>query len=174
MANMARIDGRALQQQIANLYLDFPELRDDDEMLKLDMLEGATDLHELATVIVRAERESKALFDGTDTALGTLVEDLKARKARFKRRGQFLRAMLLKIMQAAEIKKLELPIATLSQRSSPPQIVGEPDVALLPDDLCRLTREPNRSAIREALERGDEVPGLFLSNAPPSLSIHAK
>ena len=81
---------------------------------------------------------------------------------------------MLRILQAAELKKVELPEATLSQRNSPPQLVGNVDPELLPDDLCRIKREPNKTAIKEALLKGDLVPGMYLSNSPPSLTISTR
>jgi len=167
---MQKIDARELQQQIANLYLEYPELREDDEMLRLDMLEGSTDLHEMATVIVNSISDARALFEGTDARL----DELKARKARFKARIEFLRTMLLRIMQFAEVKKIELPVATISQRSGQPQITGDVSIDNLPMDLCKVTVEPDRVKIREALLAYRDLPGISLSNAPPTLAIHVK
>ena len=167
---MQRIDARGLQQQIANLYLEYPELRDDDEMLRADMLEGSTDLHQMATVIVNSIADARALFEGTDARL----DELKARKARFKVRIEFLRAMLLRIMQFAEVRKLELPVATVSQRTGQPQITGDVSIDNLPMDLCKVTVEPDRVKIREALLAYRELPGITLSNGPPTLAIHPK
>ena len=166
---MLRQQAERLQQEISNLYLQFPELRGDDEMLRIDTLEGVTDLHELASLIVCAVGDARTLYDGTDLRLA----ELKARRDRFEMRGEFLRALLLKIMQHAEIKKLELPIATLSVRQGSQQLRGEISDEL-PDDLCRITREPNKVKIKELLVSGAAVPGFTLSNAPPSLAVHVK
>jgi len=169
---MARLewDAHQLQQQIANLYRLYPDLLGDDEMLKVDTLEGATNLHELATVIVVAIAKAVALAEGAANE----QRDIKTRKARYEMREAFLREMLMKILQAADIKKLELPKATIGQHRGQPQIVGEPDVNALPDEFVRIKREPDRVAIREALMSGRDVPGLTLSNAPPTLVINPK
>ena len=55
-----------------------------------------------------------------------------------------------------------------------PRVIGEPDVNVLPEALCRVTRVPDKKAIREALERGDLIPGCVLSNAIPTLMIRVK
>lgn len=169
MGNL-KLDARALQQQIANLYLQFPELREDDEMLRVDMLEGATNLDELLTVIVRGVEDAKALRDGTKIRL----DELEARQKRFKTRIEFLRGMALKILQAAELKKRELPEATLSIRQGPQQLIGDPDPATLPDDLCRVSRDLDRAKIKDKLLAGEDVEGFVLSNAEPSLSVRVK
>jgi hypothetical protein len=48
------------------------------------------------------------------------------------------------------------------------------DEAVLPDNCVRIVREPNRTAIKEHLARGEPVPGAELSNAEPSLAVIRK
>jgi hypothetical protein len=166
---MLREQAQQLQQQIANLYLEFPELVDDDEVLRIDTLEGATNLHELLTAIHRACEDAKALRDGTKIRL----EELKARKGRFAMRIDFLRAMMQKILEHAKVKKIELPECTLSIRNGAQQVLGE-DASALPDELCRIVREPDKIKIKEKLLAGEAVPGFVLSNAAPTLAVHVK
>jgi hypothetical protein len=121
-----------------------------------------------------------ALYDASANAVGMIdvmsqrLENLKDRRARFARRVETLRGLILKVMQSAELKRIELADVTLSQRASQPQIIGELDAATLPDDLVKITRVPDRTAIRKALLEHREVPGVFLSNAPPGLMIKVK
>jgi hypothetical protein len=164
-----KIDPRFLQQQINNVLLEYPDLAD-DEVLRADTLEGCTDIKEALMTLF-------ALNDADDELLlGIMAKqaDRRVRQERLKRRIASRRAMMLKVMQWADLKRVELPEATLSQRKSAPSIIGDPDPDQLPDDLCTIKREANRTAIREALLRGEIVPGLSLSNAPPSLQINAR
>ncbi|MEU7656817.1 siphovirus Gp157 family protein, partial [Micromonospora taraxaci] len=85
-----------------------------------------------------------------------------------------LREFALKVMDWTAQKKIELPEATLSIRMGQPAVVGEPDADALPDHLCRIKREPNKSAIKEALQNGRTVPGCELSNGQPSIAIRIK
>jgi hypothetical protein len=167
---MLRQQAQQLQQDIANLYLQFPELKDDDEMLRVDTLEGATNLKELATVILRGIADARALLDGTKER----ADELKARQDRFKMRGEFLRAMLMKILQHADVRKLELPEATVSLRHGAPQIIGEPDPDKLPDEFVKVKREADRVKIRTALVNGFEIEGLSLSNGEPTLAVNVR
>jgi len=167
---MLRQDIERLHQQIANLYLQFPELVEDDEVLRVDTLEGATNMDELLTAIVRGIEDAKALHAGTEQRL----DELEARQKRFKMRIEFLRAMILKIMDHAKIKKRELPEATLSIRASQQKLIGDPDPDTLPDDLCKITREADRAKIRAHLLTGGEVEGFALSNAEPSLAVYVR
>jgi hypothetical protein len=162
-------DIERLRTQIETLVRDNPALHD-DEVLRADMLEGATDLHEVLTCLCRAMDADRFLVEGINARLGQLVE----RKKRLLHRVEMVRDLILQAMQSANLKKLELPEVTLLQRNQPPQIVGAIDVDKLPDGLCRITREANRTAIREALLNHRELPGLSLSNSPPGLTIKAK
>jgi hypothetical protein len=158
-----------LRHIIEALLRDTPDLAD-DPVLHINMLEGQTDMFSVLTALVDAAEETKMLA----RAMTARIEDLKARRTRFGRRLDGLREVMLKVMQSADLKRIELADATLSQRANPPQILGDIDVATLPDDICKIVREPDRTAIREALLAHREVPGVFLSNAPPGLMIKVK
>ena len=158
-----------VRQQIENLKVAHPELLEDDEAW-LASLESETKFEELLTQLVRRIEDTKALAEGT----GGRMDELKARKDRFLRRIESLRDLLFKLMESAELAKLELAEATITVRKGQPQLVGDADPTSLPDDLCKISRNPDRTAIKEALKTGKEVPGFSLSNAPPSLSIRIK
>jgi hypothetical protein len=96
------------------------------------------------------------------------------RQERFERREKAMRAMEFKIMEAANIKKAELPEATLSIRNGQQKLIGEPDLDFVPFEFIRVKREIDRNAIKEALKAGQTVTGFELSNAEPSLSIRTK
>jgi hypothetical protein len=158
-----------LRIQIEALLRDYPELATDD-FLRADMLEGETDLGEIITSINRMIEDAKALRDGTQGRL----DDLLTRRTRFQKRVDFGRDLILKIMEAGQIKKLELPEVTASLKNNPRQLVGDPDPDTLPMEFIKITRTVDRKAIREALEKGQDVFGCFLSNAPPSLTLRPK
>lgn len=167
MASMFNVDG--LRQQIEALIRNYPDLAE-DETLRADTLEGATDIKQVLTALFEAADDNKTLME----AITLRVQTLTARKARLLRRVEFLRDLMLRILQSADQKKIELAAATLLQRATQPQIVGEINADALPDDLVRIKREPDRVKIREALLARREVPGLSLSNAPPTLSINVR
>jgi ABC-type transporter Mla subunit MlaD len=163
-----QLDPGAVRQQIENLKLVHPELLEDDEAW-LATLESETSFEELLTTIVRRIEDTKALVIGTKDRF----DELKARKDRFEQRVESLRNLAFKLMSVAERAKVELPEATLSLRAGTQQLVGDADPKELPDDLCTITREPNRKAIKERLQLAP-VPGFQLTNGSPSLSIRIK
>jgi hypothetical protein len=163
------INPHVVRQQVENLKLLHPEILEDDEAWLLS-LESETKFDELLTQLVRRIEDTKALAEGT----GNRMDELKARKDRFLRRIESLRDLMFKLMESAELAKLELAEATITVRKGQPQLVGEPDPATLPDEFCKISRTPDRTAIKDALKTGKEVPGFSLSNAQPSLSIRIK
>lgn len=160
---------RVIRQTIENLKISHPDLLADDEAWAAT-LESETDFNEILTTIVRRIEDTKALVIGTKDRF----EELSARKARFEHRVETLRELAFKIMHAAELAKVELPEATLSLRAGTQQLIGEADPKDLPDALCKISRNPDRTAIKDALKTGQTVPGYQLSNSPPSLTIRIK
>ena len=163
------LDPRLVRQHIENLKISHPEFLEDDEAW-IASLESETSFKELLTGIVRRIEDTKALVIGTKDRF----EELKSRKDRFEHRVDTLRNLAFKIMQAAELAKCELPEATLSLRAGTQQLIGDADPKELPDEFCKISRDLNRTAIKEALKTGLTVPGFELSNSPPSLTIRIK
>lgn len=164
-----QLDPRVIRQQIDNLKLAFPSLVEDDEAWQMS-LESETDVNEFLANLVRKIDDTKALVIGTKDRF----EELKARKDRFEYRIEALRELASKIMYEAEIAKIELPEATISLRAGTQQLIGDADPASLPDELCKVSRTIDRTAIKGALKAGQTVPGFQLSNSPPSLTIRIK
>jgi hypothetical protein len=48
------------------------------------------------------------------------------------------------------------------------------DEKALPDDCWRMKREPDKALIKARLNRGDDIPGAVLVQAPPSLVVTSK
>jgi hypothetical protein len=158
-----------LRHDIEALIRNYPDLNE-DEVLRHDMLDAETDMYSALTALVGASSAARANAE----AITTRIDALGVRRARFRRRFDALRELMLKVLQSADLKKIELPDATLFQRAGEQQIVGEPDPATLPDDLCVIERKANRAAIKQALLEHREIPGLTLSNAAPSLTVRVK
>jgi hypothetical protein len=159
----------ALRLQIEALLREYPELAD-DEFLRADMLEGETAINDVLTMLHRMIEDTKALREGTQPR----IDDLMARARRFQKRIDFGRDLIAKILETANLRKLELPEVTFSLRKGSQHLVGDPDPVSLPDDLVKIVRISDRKKIREALEQGKTIEGCSLSNAPPSLTIRIK
>jgi len=158
-----------LRQQIEALLRNYPDIAQ-DEILRADMLEGETDIKELVTEIHRMMEDAKGMRDGMQGRL----DDLLTRRTRFQHRIDFGRDLIFAILDAAQMRKLELPEVTVSLRNNPPQLIGDTTADYLDDAYVKITRSVDRKAIREALEAGRAVDGYTLSNAPPSLMVKVK
>jgi len=154
------------RRERAGLLEAYPELAEDDATLA-DTLDGETDLSDALAGLFRSSREDEA----SAAALYTIITQMIERAKRLDRRAQAKRAVILRLMQAAGLKRIERPDFTLSRSASPAPLIISPD-AVLPDELCRIrtTREPDRTAIREALRAGQKIPGVALGNGGERLT----
>jgi len=168
--NNNRLDPTFVRAQIEHLRLTHPGIWDEgDEQLLADMLEGETDFHRFLAAVVRRICEAEACADG----IGDLIREVKERQQRFEQRSEAMRAMAFKLMNAADVRKLELPQATLSIRAGSPRVIVT-DEARLPEHCIRIKREPDKVAIKEHLARGEPVAGAELSNREDVLSVRIK
>lgn len=164
-----RIDPNIIRQQIANLLVSYPELAEDD-VLRADMIEGETEAFEFLGMLER-QRQEAAHMAG---AIASNIAELGLRQERFERREKSMRALMFKVMEAGDIKKAELPVATLSIRNGQQKLVGDAEPESVAEEFRRLKIELDRNAIKEALKAGQTITGFELSNAEPTLSIRTK
>jgi hypothetical protein len=154
-----------LKIQISMLLDKHPELIDDVD-LRADMLEGSTDLHAIMERLLTEEREANELI----AVVGNRIENLSSRRAMFRSRQTSLRDVMMEILQRADLRKIALPEATVSitRRGPAVQVI---DDTLVPDAYCRFKREVSKTAIKDAINAGEEVPGAVLDNGSETLRI---
>lgn len=158
-----------IRQQISNLLLVYPELSEDD-LLRADMIEGETKLHEFLRAIEGKRRDAITL----GLAINTTITDLKERQARFARREEAMRALMMKMMDAAALRKVELPEATLSI-GKPREKVVINDEGSVPIGYCHPPiLKPDKTKIRAALDAGETFNWAALVTGEPSLSVRTK
>jgi hypothetical protein len=163
-----RLDPAVIRHQVDGLLAAYPELVE-DEVLRLDMIEGSTDLVDFVRRLERSRQEASALTE----AIAMNVDALRARAARFERREQAIRDLMFRMLELAHLKKLEMPEATVSVRVGVPKVIVT-DEAALPDEFCRIKREPDKGKIKAALAELKPVPGATLSNAEDTIAIRVK
>lgn len=155
-------------REIADLIAVYPEL-EEDETLRADTLEGATDINSVLAKLVQEREAAYGMADGIKVP----VEDLRQRKARLERRGDGYGEAIERIMNAAGLPKVMLPNATLSITNAAPAIVVS-DEAALPDRFFRTKREVDKAAINAAVKAGEEIPGVAVSNGATRLTVRVK
>jgi phage host-nuclease inhibitor protein Gam len=151
--------------EIDRLLEDYPELAD-DEQLRLDTIEGETDAHDIAARLVRLNNHAEAMAAGVKSE----IEALNQRRQRYVEQSRRARVSLQQLLQAMNARKLELPAGTVSLRATPPSLVIT-DSEAIPADFWRVKREPDNTAIKDALKKGQAVEGCTLSNGGETISI---
>lgn len=142
---------------------------DDDERLKLDTLEGETELNEIVSQLLSESEDDEGLI----AAVKAQIEVRRERIHRLESRIEARRNAIVSLMDIAQLAKLALPEATVSVRTLGPR----PKVAdeeALPDAYCTFVRKPDMAAIKKAFEDGLQVPGTVLSNGGASLTVRRK
>jgi hypothetical protein len=167
---MARIDFDVLwlEQQIAELVRDFPDL-EEDEALKADVVEGQIDVEAVMARVVSHIMEADEMLDG----MKPRFEDLSERKKRWERRKDFLRSLAQRVLEASGRAKIELPEATVSRQNGR-ESVEVTDLEALPQGTFTVERKPDKKAIAEQLKAGSDVPGARLVKGDDSVRIGTK
>lgn len=165
--NYLQADVASVLADIDALLAAYPELAEDED-LRRDMLEGSTAAYDVLTRLVNIEREANSMAD----AIAARVRDLTARRHRAEKRKDAMRGLMLRVMQAAGIKKAPLVEATVSvgKGRDSVEIV---DADALPDELVRVERVPDKRAILEKLAANENVPGAALKVGGETLTVRA-
>lgn len=154
-----------VQHEIRKLLLEHPELAE-DEVLREDMFEGQTRLHDVISAVYDAAENAAE----TANAISARMNNLHERGGRYARRNEALRKLISSLMEMTGLSKVTLPEATfsLSFRKGSPIITN---MEALPEEYWRVKREPDMAKIKAA-----ELlpPGVSLSNGKNVLTIRTK
>lgn len=152
-------------RQINSLLADYPQLAEDEELLK-DTLEGNTRFNELMEHFLNHMRENETLAEAISQRIGKLRE----RQTRLTHRAQFYRSLMQRMMDFAGIKSIALPEGKISVVNSPEKVIIT-DESAIPDAFMRVTKEPNKTAIKNALKSGSIISGATLSNGGTTIQV---
>lgn len=156
-------------QAVLEIKRIIAETGDDDEQLVHDMIEGETSFLELLSKILDAKREAETMQE----AIKQRIKDLGERAKRYENKSERLRSIVYEAMRLVDMRKIELPEATLSIGAAR-QAVQIIDPDLLPPDCVKVTRTPDKTEIAKRLKDGASVPGAALSNGGETLTIRTK
>ena len=157
-----QIEGEAARALLANIR----DVIGDDEEMIATAVEGETGLVEIISEAVNRIAQLNAHCE----AIVQQVSALKTRGERFEGQADRLRAAIHAAMGHANLRKLELPQATLSIRAVPPkvEITSEADIPA----KFWIAQDPklDKKAVLAALKAKEDVPGAALSNGGETLS----
>ena len=157
-----------VEREIDAILLNYPELAEDED-LRRDMIEGATEMFEFLTFLVKKSAAAKAAITGTKAWRNEIIE----RVQRLENRQLFYREVIAKMLERANLDKVQLDIASLRMQAGGARVIIT-DEKLLPDALCTVVRYPNKKDIAECIKSGGIVPGAELANSPPHLVMSIK
>lgn len=133
------------------------------------LVESECDVIERMRRILRAARMTEAQAK----ALGELQAEMRDRKARLDKKADSLRDACKWAMGELGLRKIEAPDFNVSLSAGRAPLVIT-DEAALPDELCRVKREADKTAIKAALEAGQDVPGALFGKPSPTLTVRTK
>ena len=137
----------------------------DDETFE-GTLEGETNVMDLLDWAIRKRAERRAMAE----AVAALIVGYGKKQAAHEHAADGLRDLAGAILAATGQAKIKRPGGTVSFAE------GRVSVAItaaddVPTQLCRVTKTPDKTAIRAAIEAGEQVPGAELVKGPTSVRI---
>lgn len=161
---------RALKHEAeaaAALVANLRDVLGEDEQATRDAIEGETGLVEA----IGAASLRLIETDGYAEAIDKVMKDMRARKERFERQGELIRAAIASAMGTAELRSLELPHATVSITKTAPKAVVL-DEASIPSRFWEAQPPKlDKRALLAALKSKEAVPGATLSNGGEALTM---
>lgn len=150
---------------LASMTAENPDVKTDDEF-KQDLLEGSTDYLDIVDKLIINLHITNSYILGLKDARARLDE----RGERLQRKSETIRRLLKRMLDMAELQKVTAPSGTVSigAKAQGVEIVN-PD--LLPDEVMRIKKEPNKTLIGEKLKAGEDVPGARLTNGGETLIV---
>lgn len=133
----------------------------DDERLFHDMLVGESDIdHVVSRIHEQVARDGEMLV-----GIAERKAAIGERQERIKRRIEAGKSLIGKVLRAGRLTRLELPEVTYSVRDGKPALkVVDPEA--VPDELQRIKREPDKTAINEAFGDAAELPNWLVRELP--------
>lgn len=162
------LDAEFVKAEIGRLIAMYPELAEDTE-LRLGAIEGETDAHRIIERALNERQEAESLAG----ACHTRKTELQARQSRFERKADAMKELIRSVMKAAQLPKLVLPEATITLTKGRQSVCIE-DLDSIPQGYFHLKKEADKTAIREAMESGEQIPGAALVLGSDGISIRTK
>jgi capsid protein len=149
----------------ASLIEAHPELATDDDFLA-DVIEGETDANAIMERLVIERREAMA----NGEAMDKLAEDYARLSDRWTARAEARRKLMGLVMDATGLRKMQTPAGTVSV--SPGRVsLALADDFTPPQGYARTKIEPDKAAIKAALEAGETMPGASLVTGKPIVKV---
>ena len=151
---------------VARIREMFP---DEDDATLADTIEGASNLKEALILALRQAREAEAFA----RAIEGMKDELDERRRRYELKAEKLRSAALHAAIECGETKIIAPDFTATVSPGKRKVVIT-DEAAVPDSMCRIKREPSRTAIMDAISAGLSLPYATLSNPIPFWTVRTR
>lgn len=142
-----------------------PDLATDDDFLA-DVIEGETDAPAIMERLIIERRESIA----NGEAMDKLANDYAALSDRWTARAEARRKLMGLVLDATGLRKMQTPAGTVSVSAGRVSLVLADDFTP-PQGYARTRIEPDKTAIKAALEAGEVMPGASLVTGKPIVQV---
>lgn len=158
----------ALIEAIANTIRDM--LGDGfDVQTFLDSLDGETDAMDILGRLILDREEAKA----HEAAAKAVADDYTTRARRMVDKQKALAKAMGQLLDAIGERKVAHPLGTVSRKDGALS-VEITDEASVPTQLSKITKTPDKTAIRAALEAGETIPGAELRRGEPGIIVRVR
>lgn len=159
----ATMEHRAIVTRIRDMFPD------EDDAALADTVEGASNIKEAITYALRLAREAQAFAD----AITEMRSELDERRQRYETKAEKLRSAALQAAVECGETKIVAPDFTATVSPGKRKVIIT-DEAAVPDTMCKITREPRKSAIMDAIAAGLKPTYATLSNPVPFWTLRTK
>ena len=137
-----------------------------DEFFLADVIEGSTDAFEIMEKLVIERREAMA----NGEAMDKLAEEYAKLSDRWTMRAESRRKLMGLVLDATGLRKMSTPAGAVSV--SPGRVsLALADDFTPPQGYARTKIEPDKAAIKAALEAGETMPGASLVVGKPIVKV---
>lgn len=157
-----------VRSHIEQVKLRYPDLMEDEDTWGL-VLASESNLDEALEGLISYEAEATAMAG----AIATRIANLETRQKRYERRSQAAREVMRALLQTANVRKRELPEATVSLQAGRARTVVI-DATAVPDELCRIKKEPDLTKIGKFIEAGNSPNWAKKDIGPETLTLRSK
>lgn len=140
-----------------------------DEDLFWDTLDGETDVMRYITKQMQVMIDADAQILAAKSILEIYVDRMKAADARKEK----IKDVFKTICEITGEKKIPHPLGTISMRQGGTSVQIN-NLEEVPTQLCKITKRPDKTAIKKLLEAGEQIDGVELVTAPDGISIRMK
>lgn len=155
-------------QLITYISEQLTDYRDDLDAF-WDTLDGETDVMDAVGQIIQDMIEADAALTGVQEIMDRYAQ----RQSAIRSRKEALQRTLKSICLMTGQTKIPHPLGTVSLREGS-KSVHITDLDAIPSQLCKITKTPDKTAIKKQIEAGETIDGAEIVIGPQTISVRIK